>query len=853
MNNLIQGAGYPDADLMVIGDYARKNDESTGECLSGYYFRKIADYLHDANYSGDKTYRTCVIKQYEKGLGVGTWGQDRKLLDLHFQENGVTAEHYTNIILEEINLIKPNVILALGEYTLRILTGRSGIANFRGSVLPLSDNLLSKLEQAQPPKVVASLHPAIEHKDSSSSYLLRMDFQKAVDMVFDPRPIDNHEIIICRSYRDLLSYRGRFPDNPVEMTTDIETRFGFITCTSVSYDGRSAAVLPLTGSKVELVERCRMEWLIAKDLESSRINKINQNIGYDKRIYQRFGYRVNPVTWDTMLAAHTIAPEFPKRLGFLTSIYTDMSFYKDEGREFDPSKHSFDQLYNYCGKDAISTFQIKQKQVKDLTDLESLDFFNNFVMPLFYVYYNLDSMGILLDTGKVEELKRKYEDMYNLKELELYAITQPARLNLNSPSQIGKFMEAMGFPVLRHRVDTGFMAVNTDAESLKKMKVAAPVDYKRAKLSYEQCTRFLDLILLLRRIDKVLEYIGVRAHPWGRVHTSSKLSGTTSGRTAAGQCADQTAIWEKDKKGVDHIIWKNVGTSFQTVTKHGFIIEGEEDDDIEDGIIGKDVREIYTPDPNYLFVEIDRAQAEARVVDLIAEDYEGLLEYGTIDKHSKTAAQIFTQYTYDDIYRMAKIEKTDEGEFMRQIGKKGRHATNYDMGPFRLSNLANITMPFAKDVLRKLGQANPQIKEVFHKSVEEQVRRTLRMWNPYSRVRMFYKELNTHGIKVAYSWFPQSTISDGTKLAMRRIVDAMDKTRAFMVAENHDSITALVHYSYLRSYVVLAKQMLEEPIDFRIGCFPRDYQLIIPTDVSIGRHNWGQMHGVKRMKVSLTA
>lgn len=841
---------------MICADYARKQDALTRECLSGYYHGKLNEFLSEQNYNIGNTYRTCVIKHYEKGLGVGTWGQDKKIIASIFEEYGLAPDFYLKILIDEINLIKPTVIIAMGEFAMRTLTGKEGISKWRGSCIDIEPNLLAKLNCK--PRVMIMQHLSIEHIDESQRYILRVDFKKTIEMLSKPHSnLHDYTLIIARNTNDYLRFRSQYPDNPPEITPDIETHHGFITCVGVTFDGKTACTIPLLGSKVELMEQCRMSNLLARDLQNPLIGKNNQNIGYDKRILQRFGYRVNPIIWDTMLAAHTIAPEYPKNLGFLTSIYTNLPYHKDEGKEFDPSKHSYDQLYEYCGKDTITTKRIRDAQAIDLEEMEMTEFFNDFVMRLFNLYYENDSVGFLISDQKRSELGAKYEGMINLKIMELNSITDPVRLNLNSPSQIGKWMELMEFPVYRHRVDSGFMAVNTDVKSMKKMRSKDPKDWRKCKVPYEQAIRFLNLTLLIRRIEKILEYISVGVHPCGRVFTGSKIAATTSGRTAAGMTADRDYVWVPDKKSThdpaQSLKNKSLGFNFQTVTKHGFIIEGDDDEDIDEGIIGKDVREMLIADPNMVIVEIDRSQAEARVVDLLAEDYESLEEYGKLDKHCKVASYVFTDYTYEDIFRLSKIEKTEQGLYMRHAGKQGKHASNLDIGEYMLSDLMNITLKEAKLILTKINAAYPQTKTVFHAQVEEQVRKTRTMVNPYGRVRRFFKKLDGHGIKVALSWYPQSVISDGTKLAKLKIGDYIDQTKAWLVAENHDSITALVKRGYIRQYVSIAKRHLEEEIDFRKGTFFRDYMLKIPAEVSVGRRDWGHMKELKLKKMRIAA
>lgn len=836
---------------MIVADYARKADETARLCLSGYYERKLSEYLSDANFNVHQTYRTCVVKLYEKGLGVGTFGMDKKFLAALAESYGLKPDFWLNILVEEINAVRPAVILAMGEYALRTLTDKEGIGNYRGSVLPLTRKIALRTG-VERPKVVICQHLSIEHTQEEQKFLLRMDIEKAVQLLFDPsKPLDAQEIKIVRNIGEYFNARDKFGAAPERMTTDIETHNGFITCQSFTFDGYTGICIPKIGAKLPSLEVARMDVMYGRDLSNPLIAKGNQNIGYDVRQLHKFGHHVVNIKWDTHLAASVIAAEFPKRLGFLTSVYCDGAYHKDEGKEFDPSKHSFDQLYEYCAKDSIKTFQIETKQRQDMIDLGCEDFFNDLMMRWFDMYYNVDSVGIKVSYPKRTELLGKYEGLYNLKLMELAAITVVPLRNL-AYQAVGDYMEGNNFPVLRHRTDSGKVIPNTDAESMKKMRAAPPADYKKCKIPHESAIRFINLILLLRRIDKIIEYVETGIHPDGRIRTNVNLGGTASGRTSNGKTSDQGVSWidsEKKTGQLQFLELDYLGRSLQTVTKHGFIIEGEDDEEIEDGIIGKDVREMYVPDSGFVLVEIDRSQAEARVVDLLAEDYEGLEDYGRVDKHSKNAAIIFPEYTYEVIRKLYK-SGDDDGAFMRQIGKKAVHATNYDMGPFRLSMLANITTAFATQCLRRVHDAKPWIKGVFHREVEDSVRKTRRLDNPVGRPRMFYKKLDGHGIKVAYSWYPQSTISDTTKVAMLKTYDEMDKTKAFLVAENHDSITALVARGYLRTYIAIARRHLTEAIDFRRGTFFRDYSLIIPVDVALSRKSWGDMKTINKIKVA---
>lgn len=836
---------------MIVADYARKADQISGQCLSGYYEKTIDRLLRDNGYASDRCYMTCVFKRYETGLGAANYKVDRKKLDTFNEEHGVSDAYWVEQLIKEINEINPSIIVVMGEFALRALTGKEGIGKWRGSAIPILLEVQHFLTRKDI-KVVATLHPADIHTDESNTLLIRFDLKKAIDLIHQPnKPLDYHEIVIARSSGEFLQFRKQYPDNPERMVTDIETRYGIITCASISFDGYRGCTIPLFGAPgIDIIERARMMYILAIDLANPKIAKGNQNIGYDQRIYHRFGMPVVNIVWDTMLAAHCIATEFPKRLGFLTSMYTDMSYYKDEGRQLDSTIFDFNKYYSYCAKDSISDFQIWGKQEEDLKELGMYEFFTQFIMPLYHLYFRVESIGWKIDLTKRDELIVRYESFYTMKYLELQAITG-FPINMNSPKQIGEFMEKNKFPVIRHRTPGGAMVVSTGINEMKKMRGYDESQYNKTTIHYTHCIRFIDLVLLLRRIDKVIEYVQVGIHPWGRVHTNTNLAGTGSGRTSGGQTADQFPYWTKDKSGKETIKWKNLGQSFQTVTKHGFIIEGEEDIDDVGNTIGKDIREMYIPDKDYIIVEADGGQAEARVVDVLAEDWEGLSEYGKIDKHCKVASLIYTDYTYEDIVRLSKKEKTDEGLYMRFIGKKGKHANNLGVGEYVLSLTANITVSEARKILAKLDKAYPNTKQVFHKGVEELLRSERLLFNPFGRRRLWFKQINTHYIKAAYSWLPQSIVSDNTKRAML-LADShpkFDRDRMWFIAENHDSITALVKRKYARTYISIIKWALEQPINMRQCSLSRDIQLVIPAEFSIGRKNWGTIKEIKKIKL----
>ena len=130
---------------------------------------------------------------------------------------------------------------------------------------------------------------------------------------------------------------------------------------------------------------------ITAKLLSSPKSKGNQNVKYDWKIAERWGWRVENVVDDTMLAASTLFCEFKKNLGFLTSIYTDIPYFKDEGKtpgfQKDPKKNKF---YLYCAKDTIASFQIREQQIQEVKQ-QGVEYVYRKLVELTPVYMKMEN------------------------------------------------------------------------------------------------------------------------------------------------------------------------------------------------------------------------------------------------------------------------------------------------------------------------------------------------------------------------------------------------------------------------------------------------------------------------------
>lgn len=848
-DRLVIGHGREDAEIMIITDYPTSEEAATGRSGNGYVGRKIGNFLTDNGYSLDKCYLTNYIKR-EFHLPRAKNLQEKALRDAM---EHASERPYSQILGSEIAAIKPNVIIAPGEIVTNFLTGRKNVHKLRGSILPMFEGarIDSGCFANLPPniRVIPVIHPREDLKDKHSSYTC-LDYGRAVKYRSRKDPIKDDSLVwICwnfKSFQNWWNDRGR---HGKFLTFDIETFNTFITCISFCVDGKEALSVPLLDKRMSNIDRAYCLRLIAQ-IFKHRIRKVNQNIDYDDTVLRQWGFEINNIDGDTMILGHTIYPELPKGLDFYTSIYTEIPYYKDDGRDFNP-KEGWDTLYIYNAKDALADWKIYEAQEKDARELGVWSFYREKVWPLFDIYKKHDDRGICIDVVEQQSLLNKYSEMLSERHAKLERLVG-TELNFNAAGKVATVVyDKLGYPP-QFKVDrlTGARSLTTGEEVLEELIL----NHSRGS----ECDDILWNVLWCRKLYKVIKVICVPFHLDRRMRTNSKITGTKSGRTSMSKTIDRVwyrntkdnPLYKKGKK-LGSIISASLGLSFQTIGKHGFTIaESDEDEEesvelsyeIQGDVIGKDVRRMYIPSRGYTFVEGDGGQAEARVVNLIAEDYDVLDEmerktflrnkYGIKDDiHTKTAMLVLNK-DFED------ITEADRQDY----GKKPQHAGNYDMGAQRLALMAHIGIDYAQTVLTRFHAARPKVRENFHFGVRSIVTNTRTLRTPHGRMRQFLGKLSSEKFKEAYSWFPQALVSDHTKFdTVTPLVRKWLDPQVYFLAESHDSAFFEVMDDCVDDFCVDFQKFEETPIIFNQGTFQRERPLVIPIEIKTSQTNWYAM------------
>lgn len=812
--NYVSSSGPP-SEIMIVGDYPTQEEHIQESAFVGSIFRFTNALLAPYKWKTSRSYCTYYIKVPISGFRSKIKKVKQAALDNIFK-----IDNWKQILKEEIDAVKPNVILGFGELALNILTNEHSIHKFRGSILPV-DSTLSSL----PINVICCLsaRDIWEMNEAPFAYT-QWDISKVFQIKDLRTKFEAKELIwIPKNPSEIQNWWER-AQNGRFLTLDIETHHGFITCISFCHDGYETISIPLLiGNLMDGHSRGIVYQLVNKILRSS-IPKVNQNIIYDLTVLQRWGFDIKNIIGDTMLMQQTIYPELPRGLDFLTSIYTDQPYYKDEGKEFDPKIHKPEQLLKYNARDSLVAWQVWDKQLDDAHTLGVKRFFFDNVMPAFFTFKKISEKGIRVDDQERLILLNKYQPLYE-ENCTIINLIAGERINPLSPAQVGRFVyDILKCPKHTHTTEGGKTAYDTNEDVIEEIWVN--------EISDIGIKEVLKRMIFARKLGKVVQFLTCPIAPDGRMRASFRLQWAKTGRNTAGKSMEKGYVINSKKEKIEEI---ELGNSFQTIPKHGFKFGKES--------FGKDLRRIFVPSPGYCFLEGDQAQAEDRIVCVLAEDWEGMSilnkttfkynKHGFKDDRHVFTAMLISGKSFEDI----------EYDDRQYLGKEPRHAGNYDAGPGVLCVMTHFKRDKCTQILQKFHETSPNIRGIFHAQIKEQIDKERFLVSPHGRRRDFFGRITDKMYKEAFSTIPQATVSDHNKFTvLEKLIQEFPEPVAYPVCENHDSLTFEVLKDAKERLAESYIKHVKTPISFKTCSLVRDYDLVIPGEVAIGEISWGEMY-----------
>lgn len=848
---VVPAVGPERAKILIVGEAPGAEEDLAGMPFVGGAGRVLNGMLQEAGIERGECRITNVVNQRPRGNDFAALYEDKA----RTRPTQVLLDHYARLA-GEIRDVAPNLVVALGNEALKALTGKSGITDWRGSVVP-GDACGNGV------KTLATLHPAAVMRSWGDRPVVVRDLKKA--------KYEGQFAAILRMPRDFLLYPPmaqvreelqRLRRERRRVAFDIETATGQVNAIAFSDDPQWGMTIPFwferSGSLYALEEEAEIWELIAALLEDETVPKVAQNAQYDVLFLRgQMGIEVQGLEMDTMVAFHTVYPELPRGLGFLCSIYTDQPYYKD-------TIHSSrrEEFWQYNALDAMVTLEVSRGIEQDAREFGTWEFYLRGPHALLGPVMEMSWRGVRIDREARSEATRTLREEVEERTRALCAsVDYAVKCELckgrgytgrkravrrrgrpgdgagggcgeaDGPAGPDALVRAGGSGSGSGAVDAGdgtkpcapcggtgnVRGINPNSNKqlveylygrlklpMQKRKRSKGGEYRESAAADEEALRELQkvsdhpclrLIIEIRERQKVIStYLEAPLSRDGRMRTTFDVAGTETGRLASRSFIDGT------------------GTNLQNIPREG------------------PVKRMFIPDPGMVFVEADLSQAEARVVACLSRD-RGLLEvFAAVggDIHRGTASRLFRK----------PVEEVTEDE--RTLAKRCVHALNYGMGPKKFARTLGMEVKAAERLFHQYHATFPGI-QCWHRETEARLRRTRVLATPLGRKRHFLGVFTDDLFRAAYAFVPQSTVADHLNAGLVRLAGILrerSEIRAELLLNVHDSVLVQTPAERVEETVALIRECLFRPVE--IG----GLECVIPVDFKVGS-NWGEMRKQK--------
>lgn len=576
------------------------------------------------------------------------------------------------------------------------------------------------------------------YTDEAYVWFKKLEFKNMLSR-FETK-IDYESITSNFSLIDDLSEATTFFDSLIK---DIDSKK--ITCVSIDpvYDDKNTAEL----IGVSLTDENRSvfikKWLfITDDFIENAIEQIGKTdvriIAFDvKKLYGLLKCDYADRFDDVLIGAYLLNP--------LKSDYTQIDIANEYLNLLIQDKSQFakklslsevieslpTETTNYLCYLSYVSFHAAGKIINRLNETKMISLYKDIEMPLTYVLYGMEKEGIEVVKSKLVDYSSMLKESIDKLEKDIYELSG-CEFNINSPKQLGEILfEKMQIPGGK-KTKTGY---STAADVLDKLKDDYPI------------------------VSRILDY---RAY--------SKLKSTYADGL-------QTCI------AADNRIHS---TFNQTITATGRL--SSTDPNLQNIPIrmelGRQIRKVFVPKKNHIFMDADYSQIELRVLASLADDPELIRAYTEhADIHRSTASLVF-HIPYDEVT-----------ELDRRRAKAVNFGIVYGISAFGLGEDLKISPKEAKIYIEDYFKTYPKIKEYLDKQVTD-AKDTGYITTYYNRRRPV-PELNSSnfmqrsfGERVAMNSPIQGTAADIIKIAMIRVHNRLkaEGLKSKLILQVHDEL-----------------------------------------------------------------
>lgn len=787
---MIRPSGPAPARIMIVGEAPGDEEIRQGEPFVGASGRELSKMLSEAGIMRSQCFITNVVRIKPPGSDIGSF--------VALEKKHVTPQHALirdkmclppvwegiSMLEREIEMVRPHVIIALGNLAMWALTGKWAVGTWRASTM-LCDLALS-LDYK--PKVIPTFSPNSIYRNWSWRQIMVADLRRCAraSHTRELAPTD-YKFIIRPSYSTALQYltslQAMVNKAPTTLSVDIETRAGHIACIGIAWNRKEAICIPLMSAKGignsywSEPEEVVIQYLLYQLLTHKNAEVIGQNFSYDAQYFLRHMHYVPRLVRDTMISQHVCFSQMEKSLAFLSSMYCENHLYwKDDGKTWD-EKTGEDQLWVYNCDDCVRTFEVDEVEQRNIAAM-GLQSVQDFQQGLFRPVLRTMDKGLRVDKQRRANFAMELmEEIAAREQWMIDALGEP--LNIKSSKQMQElFYGALAQKPITHR-KTG--SLTTDDEALGRIADREPLLRPLVKKIQE-----------LRSLGVFLStFVNAPLDIDGRIRCSFNIAGTETYRFASSKNAFGS------------------GLNLQNIPKGG---------GGPDQLQLPNVRSLFIPDSGKTFFDIDLASADLRIVvwESDAKDMKQMLHEG-LDPYTEIAKEF---------YHDPKITKKDP---RRQTFKSFAHGTNYLGTAKGLAERLGLSVHEAEKTQKWYFGRFPEIKK-WQDEIKDQVTKRRMVENVFGYRTYFLDRIEGTIFNQAVAWIPQSTV--GCLINRAYVAIDRDLPEVDILLQVHDSLAGQFP-SHLGDW------MTNQIVQKAEIVLPYSDPLIIPVGVKTSTVSWG--------------
>ena len=476
--------------------------------------------------------------------------------------------------------------------------------------------------------------------------------------------------------------------------------------------------------------------------ENEKIEKYGYNLAEDYILLKQIGITMKNIVFDLKVATYILEPTSKLDIDIIVRDYLEINnseLFSAQGIDeeskqtslFDSPKEN-NKLKKQTCIYAKEIYQLSEITLKKLQEAEEIELFKNIDMPTVEVLAEMQWNGMYLDVNELENYGDMLKTRLNSLTDEIYKLCGE-EFNINSPKQLGEVLfEKLKLPVVK-KTKNGY---STDVDVLEKLVEEHPVIEKL--LEYRQ---------LMKLNSTYVEGMKVYVNPkTKRIHSFFHQTITATGRISSTEPNLQ-----------------NIPTRFE---------------------LGKQLRKVFKPAENCIYIDADYSQIELRVLAHISNDEHMIQAFKNgEDIHKQAASKVFN------------IPIDEVTKEQRNSAKAVNFGIVYGISDFGLGEQLHISRKQAKQYIDQYLELYSGIKQ-FMTNIVEEAKEKGYVETEFKR-RRYIPELKSNnymvrqfGQRAAMNTPIQGTAADIMKIAMINVLKEIKlrNLKSKIVLQVHDEM-----------------------------------------------------------------